>query len=804
MPLVSQAMAGYTAKDFLRLPPITLLLVSILLAVLYRNWVGLVTPIVAVVTALVWTLGLMGWMGVPLSMMTMIVPVFLIAVGTAYCMHILTTYLDCARHTSSRRKAILHCYAQMTLPTVLAVATTVIGLSSLLVNRIKSIHEFALFAAFGILSLLVILLSSFPALLMLLPPVKPYRVTENRRGVFHRWLQWIVRINLQHRKLSLLGMGSVAIFCLAGTSLLSVETNPVGFFKANTVISQHFHDIYQDLSGSFPINVMMAADQRDYFEKPENIIRIEQLQNYLETLPGIDKSISFADYVKLVNYTLNEYALDAYRVPPKDFQVRMAINNFKPLLGEDMFARHMSTDLSKTNILLFTHLSSSKDFLSIRDAILAYVGSHFPATLTWDVTGFGMAVAASSHLLTRGQMKSFTLTMVLIFIIMLMLFLSLRVGIVAVLTNAFPILITFGIMGWAGIPISVVTSLIASIAIGLAVDDTIHYLYRYNYEFKKDLNKDRSMRDTLLHVGRPVIFTTLTIGIGFAVLLGSHFNPTSIFGLLILITLLTALIADLMLLPVLMLNVELVTAWDLLKLMPTLSGISAATTHELNQPLNAIKIGSEYLKMKLQQGKPIQPEHLARVVNEMDTQIVRAADIVRRLTAFGQDPGFARELTDVNQAVQHAVGMVANEFNIEDIALSVDLDASRPQVVAHPIKLSQVVFNLLSNAGESITAKRAAEPGAGNGLRIALRTCVQDQMVHIIVADTGIGIPAHLLKRVTEPFFSTKSSSQANGLGLTICEQILKAYGGKMEIESVVGQGARFKALIPLYSEGQL
>jgi len=519
MPLVSQAMARYTEYDFLHLPPITLLLVAIILWLLYRNWVGVIAPLGAVVAALAWTLGLMGWMGVPLSMMTMIVPVFLIAVGTAYCMHIMSTYLNAAQYTDSRRKAVLHCYSRMSLPTVLAVATTVIGLSSLLVNRIKSIHEFSLFASFAIISLLVILFSAFPAILLLLPHPKSPKITKDRPDLLNRCLEFIINLNLKHRKPSLICLGVVALFCLVGTFFLVVETNPVGFFKADTPIRQHFHDIYQDLSGSFPVNVVMEADDSYYFETPENIARIEQAQQYLETLPGIDKSVSFADYVKLVNYALNTYDLKAYRVPEEGFEVRMAINNYKSMLGEDVFARHMTSDLSKTNILLFTHLSSSSDFLEIRDEILAHVRSHFPDTLNWDVTGFGMAVASSSHLLTRGQIKSFSLTMILIFVIMLMLFLSIKVGFIAILSNAFPILITFGVMGWAGIPLSVVTSLIASIAIGLAVDDTIHYLYRYNHEFKKDLNKDRSLRDTILHVGRPIFFTTLTIGIGFSVLL---------------------------------------------------------------------------------------------------------------------------------------------------------------------------------------------------------------------------------------------------------------------------------------------
>ena len=105
----------------------------------------------------------------------------------------------------------------------------------------------------------------------------------------------------------------------------------------------------------------------------------------------------------------------------------------------------------------------------------------------------------------------------------------------------FPIAINFGIMGWLGIELSMVTSLIASIAIGLAVDDTIHYLVRYNREFQKDLDNRRALRDTLLHVGRPIIITTITISLGFALLTFSSFKPTAVFGIMMVITMLAAL-----------------------------------------------------------------------------------------------------------------------------------------------------------------------------------------------------------------------------------------------------------------------
>jgi signal transduction histidine kinase len=356
-------------------------------------------------------------------------------------------------------------------------------------------------------------------------------------------------------------------------------------------------------------------------------------------------------------------------------------------------------------------------------------------------------------------------------------------------------------MGWFGIHLSMVTSLIASIAIGLAVDDTIHYLYRYNREFKKDLDKDRSLRDSIAHVGRPVLFTTISIGLGFAVMLFSSFEPTSIFGLLMVITMLAAVIGDLLILPALMLNVELVTAWDLLKLMPTLSGISNTAAHELNQPLNVIKMGSDYLKMIIQKDTAIKTENLTRVANEIGTQVDRASEIIRRLTAFGNNPGFNKEPTDVNRAVREAVVMVENQLKIEDIDINLDLDHSLPYIYAHPTKISEVVFNLLVNASEALTEKKSIAKDIRNGSRITIRTSMYQNYVSIRVGDNGIGIPAHLIKRITEPFFTTKASGTGKGLGLCISKEIVKSYGGRLEVKSEMERQTEFIVSFPVYIE---
>ena len=589
MPLVSQALAQLTEKDFFRLPPITFILIAVVLAVLYRKFFFILIPLVCVTLALIWNFGLMAITGIPLSILTMIVPVFLIAVGTAYCLHIVTEYRSQSVEAADKKSAAIATFGNITFPTILAVVTTVIGLGSLLVSRIAAIQEFAIFACMGIVSFLVILLTLLPATMSLLPlPKKKPEGRSQKSGLLDRLIDGIASLDLDYQKYTLPVIGALVLFCIVGIFKIPVESNPVGYFKEDTEVSRNFHDIYQHLSGSFPINVAMSGSSEEFFQKIENIAEIEKMQTYIDTLPGIDKTISFGDYLKLVNYASNQFKPENYRLPEEAWELRMLINSFKMMLGEDMLNRFMSPDFSKTNILLLTHISSSRAFLNAKKKILQHAGNTSPQEVSWEVTGFGMVISESSHQITSGQVKSLSITMVIVFGIMFLLFLSSKVGLIAIVPNMFPIIINFGIMGWLGIELSMFTSLIASIAIGLAVDDTIHYLVRYNREFRKDLDDRRALRETLRHIGRPIIFTTLTISIGFSVLAMSSFKPTAIFGIMMAITMFSALVGDLILLPSLLLHVELVTLWDLIRLkigkdpelgIPLFNGLSRTQVH---------------------------------------------------------------------------------------------------------------------------------------------------------------------------------------------------------------------------------
>ena len=219
MPLVSQALAQFTRNDFLRLPPITFLLIAIVLLLLFRNVRHALIPLSCVTLCLIWTFGLISILGVPLSILTMIVPVFLIAVGTAYCLHILAEYRATAASSLAPVDAAAITFSQTTLPTLLAILTTLLGLGSLFVNRISAIREFALFACIGMIVFLILVMTYLPVVLSFLP-IREKASSEKKEGmsILDRFMGWIIDLNLNHQRMTLVVIGGMALFAGFGSA----------------------------------------------------------------------------------------------------------------------------------------------------------------------------------------------------------------------------------------------------------------------------------------------------------------------------------------------------------------------------------------------------------------------------------------------------------------------------------------------------------------------------------------------------------------------------------------------------------
>lgn len=231
--------------------------------------------------------------------------------------------------------------------------------------------------------------------------------------------------------------------------------------------------------------------------------------------------------------------------------------------------------------------------------------------------------------------------------------------------------------------------------------------------------------------------------------------------------------------------------------MTALGEMSAGVAHELNQPLNAIKMGSEFLNMVISRSGSVPQEHLQQVVNEISSQVDRASEIINTLREFGRKANLIEERVNVNKPIRGVFTLLSQQLSLQNIEVKLELGDALDDILAHNNRLQQVIFNLVTNARDAIHQKR--KEGQGDRL-ISIRSFQEGDRVLITVSDTGMGIPESLKNKIFEPFFTTKEAGQGMGLGLSITYGIVKDYGGKIDVQSQEGAGTTFKLSFPVCS----
>ncbi len=230
--------------------------------------------------------------------------------------------------------------------------------------------------------------------------------------------------------------------------------------------------------------------------------------------------------------------------------------------------------------------------------------------------------------------------------------------------------------------------------------------------------------------------------------------------------------------------------------MKSLGEMSAGVAHEINQPLNAIKMGSEFLAMMEEEDMDIPKEDLIEVVSEISTQVDRAAEIINTLRSFGRKSDLIEEQVDLNQPITAVLSILRRQFELDNICFELDLASDLPAVSGHSNRLQQVVVNLVSNARDALND--ASSPHDISAKRnIFLRTGYEDGEVFLEVEDTGCGISEKDQHKIFEPFFTTKETGQGMGLGLAITYGIVKDYGGHVTINSKKDKGTAFRMHFP-------
>jgi PAS domain S-box-containing protein len=234
--------------------------------------------------------------------------------------------------------------------------------------------------------------------------------------------------------------------------------------------------------------------------------------------------------------------------------------------------------------------------------------------------------------------------------------------------------------------------------------------------------------------------------------------------------------------------------------MATLGEMAAGVAHELNQPLNAIKLGSDFLQTMIEHHRAIPEQDLQAVAGDISKEVDRAAGIINHLRDFGRKSSVTRQRIDINRPLRGVFTILGQQLKVHGIQVITDLDEHLPSVLADENRIEQVLVNLINNARDAIEAKRAAGDARGEGT-LTVRSFAENDRVVVTVSDTGSGIPAAIVDRVFEPFFTTKEVGKGTGLGLSISYGIVRDYEGTIDFETREGDGSTFRLSFPQASE---
>lgn len=574
--MVADDMVTFIRDDLKIYGSALIILLMIILYIIFRQLRFVVIPMSIALLSIAVTAGLLGYFGWEVTVISSNFISIQLIMTMSLAIHLCVKYRELVtlKNEVSRKDIVLETTLSMIKPCFFVVITTITGFSSLAVSNILPVMNFGWMMSAGVAISFIIAFLVFPASMALLKQQPLYTNFEKQIKL----TEFLGNIAVKYPIPIIATCIVLIIFNGSGASRLIVENSFINYFKSDSEIYQGMKVIDTDLGGTTPLDIVIdfpidddgsqslnqkseldplfaefeselkaESDEPKYWFTEIKMKKLEAVHNYLDSLEYTGKVLSFATMLKLGQLINDGESLDnlelalIYNEMPKKFR-DITIDPF--------------LDLENNQVRFSTRIIDSNKNLR-RDALLKKIKRELPIEANLEpgnVHLAGMMVLYNNMLqsLFDSQIKTLGLVVLILSFMFLILFKSIKIALIAMITNIISVSSVFGLMGWLGIPLDMMTITIAAIAMGIAVDDTVHYIHRYKIELKKTGDHLEAIQRSHSSIGHAILYTTLTIVIGFSLLTLSNFIPTVYFGLLTVIAMIMALIADLLLLPVLL------------------------------------------------------------------------------------------------------------------------------------------------------------------------------------------------------------------------------------------------------------
>ena len=546
LPYIRYSISGNIKSDMKVLVPLAMLLMVFMLYFSFREWKGVFMPFIIVMMSIIMSFGVMAILGWQISLITILMPIMLIAIANDYGIHLIARYQELARSDGSltMKQICKQIYMDLKRPIIITGLTTIGGVLGLLTHTMIPAAQLGVLTSLGIGFALILSIWFLPAMLSYFKlPKAPSKARQNKMAPADRWLNRFSKWVSYHPRRIVTITAITGVLGMIGIFFIEVDTNIEGYFLGKSEVRRSTDLINDKFGGSQFISVLFSGNVL----LPEVISRMEDYEKEIARDPAVGTISSPVTLLKELSkgfYTPDEAGYN--QIPATEDEAYQFIEVFSMGGNEDAVEHFIDYNYEYARMLISLKDGSNGTGKQLQKKLI---------NLTQDdpnmmfVAGATLTKIELAEMVVDGQIKSLVFAILVVFILLTFVFRSGKAGLLSSLPLSIAILVLFGLMGILGIALDIATALLSSIMIGVGIDYTIHFLWRFKIERAKGLDHKEAAHITLCTAGRGIFFNAISVIVGFMALSLSNFAPLRFFSALVVISIATCLISALLLVP---------------------------------------------------------------------------------------------------------------------------------------------------------------------------------------------------------------------------------------------------------------
>jgi predicted RND superfamily exporter protein len=542
-PMLITSIASLISTDLARLLPVALLLITIVLYLGFRSARGVILPLLTAIISIIWVIGIMALTGGEMSMVSNNIPIVLLAVGTAYSIHVINRIEQIKENAG---QAIILALTYVTIPVILAALTTVTGFVSFIFGSyLTMIRDFGIYTALGTVFALVLSLFFVPALISAFPGYNRKKIVAkdlNGQTFFSRNFQApLHNLLFKHTRSVFVVWIILTVLNIGGIFLIKRNVDVRNYFRKGNPTRIAEDIMTNKFGGTKPVFVLFKGD----VQSPDFLNAMLRTEEYMKKSPGVVGTQSVAGLIADINGAFGE----GNKIPEEKEMIEQL---WFLLDGNENLTKFVSEDLDEAIIISRFMSPENKEKIAFKEYMTDYINKNSTSECTIEVTGMPFIEATMEQSLLNSQIGSLSIAILIVIIIVSLILRSFSAGFYAAVPIISTIIILFGVMGFSGIPLNIATVLVASIAMGIGIDYSIHVITHFNSHMKEGATISSALDETIAVSGKAILINVISVSAGFLVLLFSEMVPLQYFGLLISLSMVGSGLSALTFLPVIL------------------------------------------------------------------------------------------------------------------------------------------------------------------------------------------------------------------------------------------------------------